>query len=85
MSSSNYLLRDEPAWQAARSRLTAVWFVRVEASLRRSRLHARHVAFGKTPEAADAWVAEVDEPNARLVEASAVRADAVLELTGDPL
>ena len=34
-------------------------------------LRARHVAFGKTPDEARAWVARVDQPNAELVEAAA--------------
>ena len=45
------------------------------------RLVARHVAFGKTPEEARAWVERVDQPNADLVEAARGRADLVLDLT----
>lgn len=41
---------------------------------------ARHVRFGKTPAEAEAWVAAVDDPNARLVEEAAYRADLVLDL-----
>jgi len=37
--------------------------------------------FGKTRAEAEAWVARVDESNARLVEAAAVRADCVVDLT----
>ena len=44
-------------------------------AVRRERLVARHVEFGKTPAEARAWVARVDDANARLVEAAAVRAD----------
>ena len=49
--------------------------------MRRERLVARHVAFGKTPDEARAWVDRVDEPNARLVEAAAARADQVVVVT----
>lgn len=42
---------------------------------------ARHVASGKTPDEAARWVATVDEPNAALIEASAVRADLQIGLT----
>lgn len=46
-----------------------MWFVDGDDEVRRSRLVARHVAFGKTPEAAAAWVSAVDEPNAAMVRA----------------
>jgi hypothetical protein len=39
------------------------------------------VAFGKSAEEAELWMAEVDEGNARLVEATRTRADLVLDLT----
>ena len=39
------------------------------------------VAFGKTPDEARAWVARVDDANARLVEAAAARADRVVVVT----
>jgi hypothetical protein len=38
------------------------------------------MAFGKSADAARRWVAEVDEPNARLVAATAVRADLVVSI-----
>jgi pantothenate kinase len=81
LTEGNYLLLDDPAWAAARHELDAVWHVHVDAALRRERLIARHVEFGKTPEHARAWVERVDEPNARRVEAAVDRADAVLDLT----
>ena len=58
-----------------------MWHVRTDDAVRRERLVARHVRFGKSPGEAEDWVARVDEPNARLVEASAHRADLVLDLT----
>ncbi len=81
VTEGNYLLLDTPEWRAARSALDAVWFVRADEDLRVSRLVARHVRFGKAPEAARVWVENVDQPNARLVEAGATRADVVLDLT----
>lgn len=81
VTEGNYLLLDEPRWHAVRDRLDVVWHVRVDESLRLERLVARHVAFGKTPDEARAWVARVDQPNAELVEAAADRADRVLDLT----
>ncbi|HSU74224.1 MAG TPA: hypothetical protein VLI66_04745 [Terrabacter sp.] len=46
--------------------------------VRRSRLVERHVAFGKSPAAAVAWVARSDEANAVAVAATADRADRVV-------
>ena len=80
LTEGNYLLLDEPRWRAVRDQLDAVWHLHVDDAVRRERLVARHIAFGKSPEAARDWVERVDEPNARLVEAAAVRADVVLEL-----
>lgn len=80
VTEGNYLLLDEPRWRAVRDQLDAVWHVVVDDAVRRERLVARHIRFGKTPDEARAWVASVDEPNARLVEACRERADLVVEL-----
>ena len=81
VTEGNYLLLDEPRWRAVRAEIDVVWHLRQrDDATRRERLLARHVAFGKTPDEARAWVARVDEPNARLVEAAAERADLVVEL-----
>jgi len=82
VTEGNYLLLDEPRWRRVRDQLDVVWHVRVDEEVRRRRLVARHVEFGKPLPAARAWVDRVDEPNARLVEAAAGRADAVVDLTG---
>ena len=81
VTEGNYLLLDEPRWQAVRAELDEVWHVHVDESVRLERLVARHVRFGKTPDEARDWVARVDQPNAVLVEAAAERADLVLDLT----
>jgi pantothenate kinase len=75
VTEGNYLLLDRPEWRAVRAELDEVWFLEIDDGLRRERLVARHIAFGKTPEHAAAWVHVVDEPNARLVAASRGRAD----------
>ena len=75
VTEGNYLLLDEPRWQRARDAVAEVWFVTVDDDLRRDRLVQRHVDFGKTPEAARAWVGQTDEANAALVAAAASRAD----------
>jgi pantothenate kinase len=78
ITEGNYLLLDDPDWTAARASMDAVWFVTADDATRRDRLLARHVEFGKTPTAARAWVAAVDEPNAELVSSTATRADHVI-------
>ena len=79
VTEGNYLLLDEP-FAAVRPLLTECWFVEVELALRLERLVARHVAHGRSPDAARTWVARTDEPNARLVEATRERADLVVRL-----
>ena len=81
VTEGNYLLLEEPEWRAVRASLEEVWYLTLPDDLRRQRLVARHVAFGKTPDEARAWVERVDEPNARLVEACADRADAVIDVS----
>jgi pantothenate kinase len=81
VTEGNYLLLDRPEWRAAWSQLDEVWFVRVDQRVRLGRLVARHEAFGKAPDEARSWVDRVDEPNARLVAASAPRADLVVDVT----
>lgn len=81
VTEGNYLLLDLPEWHEARSGLDEVWHVVCDERQRVERLVARHVAFGKSPAQAREWVERVDGPNARLVEASAHRADRRIDLT----
>jgi pantothenate kinase len=86
VTEGNYLLLDEPGWRAVRAQLDeVVHLVTDDDDVRRRRLVARHVAFGKTPAAAEAWVARVDEANAALIQAAAHRADRVVELRSGQL
>lgn len=78
LTEGNYLLLDEPPWQRARAALDEVWFCDIDDEVRRQRLVRRHVRFGKPREAAEAWVGEVDEPNAVRVSASRSAADVVV-------
>ena len=80
VTEGNYLLLDEPRWHAVRAELDVVWHLAADEEVRRERLVARHVRFGKSPDEARAWVARVDEANARRVEAAAHRADLVVDL-----
>ena len=80
ITEGNYLLLDDGPWVGVRPLLDECWFVDVPDEIRLPRLIARHIHFGKTPQAAEAWVMRSDEPNAELVKASAHRADAVVIL-----
>lgn len=66
----NYLL----VWEGIAELLDETWYLELDPLLRRRRLLDRHVASGKSPDAAAAWIAAVDDPNARLIAASAARA-----------
>ncbi|MCR4514475.1 nucleoside/nucleotide kinase family protein [Aeromicrobium sp. 50.2.37] len=78
VTEGNYLLDDADPWPAVRAELDEAWFVDLDDARRRSRLVDRHVKHGKTREAAQAWVDEVDEPNARRVLARSGTADLVV-------
>ncbi len=82
LTEGNYLLLDDGPWRAVRDLLDEVWFVATPPEDRRRRLIARHVAYGRTLEAARAWALGPDERNAELVEASRPRADAVVHVPG---
>jgi pantothenate kinase len=79
VTEGNYLLVDRPEWRAVRRELDEVRFLDCPDDVRRPRLIARHVAFGKSPEDAEAWVARVDDANAALVAATRGRADRVVD------
>ena len=70
----NYLLLDAGPWAQVAALLDEVWYLEVDDALRLQRLTARHERFGRSPEAARAWVAQTDEPNARRIAASRERA-----------
>ncbi|MEC5159489.1 MULTISPECIES: nucleoside/nucleotide kinase family protein [unclassified Janthinobacterium] len=78
ITEGNYLLLDDGHWAGVRQQLDAVWYVDIDAKLRRERLVARHMRFGRSEAAARDWVLRTDEPNALLVEATRPRADVVL-------
>lgn len=84
ISEGNYLLLPSPAWALARRYFTEVWYCTVDDAVRQERLVRRHIQFGKSPEAARAWVASVDEPNATLIAASRDTADLMIDMTGVP-
>ncbi|WP_370865178.1 nucleoside/nucleotide kinase family protein [Nocardioides agariphilus] len=79
VTEGNYLLLDRPEWRAVRDQLDEVVQLETDDDVRRARLVARHVEFGKSPAEAQAWVERVDEANAVLVEAAAHRAHRVVQ------
>jgi pantothenate kinase len=78
VTEGNYLLLDEGPWAGVRAELDEVWYIEMDDSVRRERLVQRHVAHGRSLQAAREWVAATDEPNALRVERARSRADAVL-------
>ncbi len=80
ITEGNYLLHDEGGWERVRSLLDLVWYVETDESIRDARLLARHVAFGRSEEAARAWIDATDAPNAALIARGRHRADQVLHV-----
>lgn len=80
LTEGNYLLLDRPGWREVRGQCTQVWYCEQKDAVRIERLVERHVAFGKSRTAAQAWVEQVDESNARLIEATRGRADLVVRV-----
>ena len=80
VTEGNYLLLPDGGWERVRPLMAEVWHVEVDDDVRRERLVRRHEQFGKSPDAARAWVDHVDEPNARLISATRDAADLVVQL-----
>ncbi len=78
VTEGNYLLDVSEPWSQLRPLFDAVWYVDLDDHVRRARLRTRHEAFGRSPAEAAAWVASVDEPNARRIMATRARADLVI-------
>ena len=74
ITEGNYLLLADGPWRDVAGLLDDAWYVDVDDRLRVDRLTQRHERFGRSREDAVAWVEGTDEPNARLIEASRVRA-----------
>jgi pantothenate kinase len=75
ITEGNYLLLEQAPWDRVRALLDEAWYVDVDDGLRRERLVQRHQQFGRSAEAARAWMEGTDEPNARLIAATRGRAD----------
>lgn len=78
VTEGNYLLLDHGGWEAIRPLLDLAAYLDAPDEVRRRRLVERHVAGGRSMEAARAWAEQVDGANARLVDRTRARADLVI-------
>ncbi len=78
IAEGNYLLLDQGAWAGVAPLLDEIWYVEVDEALRRERLRRRHRDFGRSEDAACAWEASTDQPNARLIESTREQATRVV-------
>ncbi|MFI9639461.1 nucleoside/nucleotide kinase family protein [Micromonospora sp. NPDC051925] len=83
VTEGNYLLLDHPPWDEVRQLLHEAWFLDLDAELRLRRLVQRHMAYGRSAEAAETWAYGSDEANTAVVVGTADRADLVIRST-DP-
>ncbi len=67
VTEGNYLGVADGDWAQVRPLLTRLYYVDCPPGVRRARLAHRHIEGGRSPQAAAAWVDDVDEPNARLL------------------
>ncbi|WBB92634.1 nucleoside/nucleotide kinase family protein [Verrucosispora sp. WMMC514] len=84
VTEGNYLLIPNWPWDEVRALLHEAWFLDLDADLRRRRLVARHMAYGRSEQDARAWALGSDEANAVLVAGTADRADLVVRLAEPP-
>jgi len=78
ITEGNYLLYGEPPWPRVRGLLDEVWWAGGDDAVRRARLVARHIRWGKTPAQAERWVSASDDLNAAAVASGQSRADRVV-------
>jgi pantothenate kinase len=80
VTEGNYLLVGVDPWPAVRAAIDEVWYCEEDDAVRRQRLVARHIEFGKSEPDARRWVEVVDEPNARVIVATRDAADLVIDM-----
>jgi pantothenate kinase len=83
ITEGNYLLVDSGPWAQVRDVLDETWYVLQDEETRICQLVARHVEYGKTPQAAREWVARSDQRNAELIATTRQRADTLVQI-GSP-
>ncbi|MFW2513719.1 nucleoside/nucleotide kinase family protein [Demequina sp. SO4-13] len=77
----NYLLLEPSPWGDIGDLLTDSWYLEAQEEVRLERLVARHVAFGRSVEAARAHALGSDQRNAELIAPSAHRADMRVDMS----
>ncbi|WP_295823963.1 nucleoside/nucleotide kinase family protein [uncultured Microbacterium sp.] len=85
ITEGNYLLHDDLGWDAVASRLDEVWFLDIDSHARRERLIARRLSHDHPYDEAVAWVRDVDERNALVVNRGRDRADLVVTVSDAPV
>jgi pantothenate kinase len=75
----NYLLLEQPRWQAARPYFDEVWFIDVPVDIAYPRLLARHL-LARSEAEAKAKIESTDLPNARLIQETRGNADRVITI-----
>ena len=80
LTEGNYLLLEVNGWAGVADSLTESWFIDVDNDKRMARLVARHVKYGRSPEAAHAWANGTDQRNAELIETTRMKAGVIFHL-----
>jgi pantothenate kinase len=80
ITEGNWLLLREDGWSEVAALLDLTIAVAVDDAIRVPRLAARHVAHGKSPAAAAAWVERSDEANAARILPTLALADVIVRL-----
>jgi pantothenate kinase len=75
ITEGNYLAH----WPEVRALVDRLYYLDVPADVRRRRLVERHLAGGRTPHQAHAWVDDVDEQNAHVIAATESACDATIQ------
>lgn len=78
ITEGNYLLLTDGPWAGVRPLLDECWMLAPDDELRIARLVARHESHGRSPDAARAWVRDVDERNTVLIRERSAPADLVI-------
>jgi pantothenate kinase len=80
ITEGNYLLLEEPDWNAVRPLLAEAWYLEVPEKVRIARLIERHRLYGRSENDARKWALGSDQANADRIAPTRARADVVLRL-----
>lgn len=84
ITEGNYLLSPDPTLREVRRMLDAVWYLDTPPEIRLPQLVARHMAFGKPADQAEAWARGTDQRNAEEVESTRASADRIITVRRAP-